>query len=146
MPKTHTQFVCQQCGRKTPRDMGRCPQCGAWNSMVEEVVSPAAASRPVAGVLAGRSTPRRLVEISDDVEERLPMPIGEFARVLGGGVVPGSIVLIGGDPGIGKSTLLTQAALEMARDYPVLYISGEESERQVKMRAMRLLRDEPVHF
>ncbi|HJW91950.1 MAG TPA: DNA repair protein RadA [Anaerolineales bacterium] len=141
MPKTHTQFVCQQCGRKTPRDMGRCPQCGAWNSMVEEVVSPAAASRPVAGVLAGRSTPRRLVEISDDVEERLPMPIGEFARVLGGGVVPGSIVLIGGDPGIGKSTLLTQAALEMARDYPVLYISGEESERQVKMRAMRLLRD-----
>lgn len=109
--------------------------------MVEEVVIPSTskAKRAVPG-LAGRSTPRRLSEISEDVEERLSLPIGEFARVLGGGVVPGSIVLVGGDPGIGKSTLMLQTALEMAFQNPVLYVSGEESERQLKMRAMRLLR------
>ena len=141
MPKTRTQYTCQQCGRTAAREMGRCPQCGAWNSMVEEVVAaPApAAGRPAHG-LNLRSTPRRLSEISGDVEERLPLSIGEFARVLGGGVVPGSVVLIGGDPGIGKSTLLLEVALEMAHQIPVLYVSGEESERQIKMRSLRLLR------
>ncbi len=124
--------------------MGRCPQCGAYNSMAEEVVQ---ASAPPAAVHAGRggglrSTPRRLDEITGDVEERLPMHMGEFSRVLGGGIVPGSVVLIGGDPGIGKSTLLLQVALEMARNLTVLYVSGEESERQIKMRALRLLRGE----
>ncbi len=112
--------------------------------MVEEVVSvapPPAAAHAARG-LGTRSTPRRLAEISGDVEERLPPGIGEFARVLGGGVVPGSVVLIGGDPGIGKSTLLLQVALEMAKDLTVLYVSGEESERQIKMRALRLLRAE----
>jgi len=109
--------------------------------MVEEVVAPVAARMKGAGRgLLGGSTPLRLSEIGEDVEERLLLPIGEFARVLGGGVVPGSIVLIGGDPGIGKSTLLLQTALEMARDERVLYVSGEESERQIKMRALRLLR------
>ena len=109
--------------------------------MVEEVVAPVAARVKGAGRgLLGGSTPLRLSEIGEDVEERLLLPIGEFARVLGGGVVPGSIVLIGGDPGIGKSTLLLQTALEMARDERVLYVSGEESERQIKMRALRLLR------
>jgi DNA repair protein RadA/Sms len=111
--------------------------------MVERVVSepaqPAATHSARAG-LAGRSAPRRLSEITGDVEERLILTIGEFARVLGGGIVPGSIILIGGDPGIGKSTLLLQVALEMARQVSVLYVSGEESERQVKMRALRLLR------
>ena len=141
MPKTHTQFVCQQCGRTSARPMGRCPQCGAWNSMVEEVIAaPAAASRISGRGLAGASTPRRLSEISADAEERLPLSIGEFARVLGGGIVPGSIVLIGGDPGIGKSTLLLQVAMEAAGRNTVLYVSGEESERQIKMRALRLLR------
>ncbi len=100
---------------------------------------PSKSKRAVRG-LTGRSTPRRISEISEDVEQRLPLPIGEFARVLGGGVVPGSVVLIGGDPGIGKSTLLLQTALEMALEEPVLYVSGEESERQIKMRAVRLLR------
>jgi DNA repair protein RadA/Sms len=138
MPKTYTQYVCQQCGRKTARDMGRCPQCGSWNSMVEEVVSAPSKASPRTTGLSGRSMPRRLAEISEDVEERLPLRIGEFARVLGGGVVPGSVVLIGGDPGIGKSTLLLQAAVELARSQCVLYVSGEESERQVKMRALRL--------
>lgn len=141
MAKARTQYVCQQCGRVSPRELGRCPQCGAWNSMVEEVVAPppAQTKRSIRG-LVGRSTPRRISEISEDVEARLPLPIGEFARVLGGGVVPGSVVLIGGDPGIGKSTLLLQTALEMAHQDPVLYVSGEESERQIKMRALRLLR------
>ena len=141
MPKTHTQYVCQQCGRKYARMMGRCPQCGAWNSMIEEIVAPS----PAAGAsksrgLGGVSTPRRLTDITGDAEERLHVSIGEFARVLGGGIVPGSIVLIGGDPGIGKSTLLLQLALELALTLPILYVSGEESERQIKMRALRLMR------
>jgi DNA repair protein RadA/Sms len=111
--------------------------------MVEQVV---AASAPPSTAHASRpgfstiSKPRRLSEITGDVDERLLLSIGEFARVLGGGVVPGSVILIGGDPGIGKSTLLLQLALEMSHLVPVLYVSGEESERQIKMRALRLLR------
>ena len=110
--------------------------------MVEEII--AAPAKPVHSAgrgLTGASSPRRLTEIEGDVDERWALSIGEFARVLGGGIVPGSIVLVGGDPGIGKSTLLLQVALEMARTGLVLYISGEESERQIKMRAMRLLKD-----
>ena len=142
MPKSRTQYVCQQCGRISAQYMGRCPQCGTWNSMVEEVVAPPSTSkRRVVSGLAGRSEPLRLSDISGDADERLPLTIGEFARVLGGGVVPGSIVLIGGDPGIGKSTLLLQVALAMAHNFPVLYVSGEESARQIKMRAARLLRE-----
>jgi DNA repair protein RadA/Sms len=141
MPKIKTQFVCQQCGRISVRDMGRCPQCGSWNSFVEEVVTAAPSTPAITrSGLGGRSEPQRLAQISGDYEERMPLPIAEFARVLGGGVVPGSLVLIGGDPGIGKSTLLLQLALEMAHVTPVLYVSGEESERQIKMRAARLLR------
>lgn len=141
MPKIQTRFVCQQCGRTSPRSMGRCPSCGAYGSMVEEVVSTIPeANRPAGRGLGGDSQPQRLVEIEGDVEERMPLPIGEFARVLGGGVVPGSIVLVGGDPGIGKSTLLLQMAMEMAQRRRVLYVSGEESERQIKMRALRLMR------
>ncbi len=155
MSKVQTQFVCQQCGRTSPRMLGRCPSCGSYGSMVEEVLTPAAApaQSPVAraGVLGGRSHPVRLHEIEGSVEDRIPLPIGEFARVLGGGVVPGSIVLVGGDPGIGKSTLLLQMAVEMAAQPratdaatcgKVLYVSGEESERQIKMRAVRLLNGE----
>ena len=110
--------------------------------MVEEVISAAAAepAHPTGRGLGGGSQPVRLTDIKGEVEERMPLPIGEFARVLGGGVVPGSIVLVGGDPGIGKSTLMLQMAMEMTRSSTVLYISGEESERQIKMRALRLLR------
>ncbi len=141
MPKTHTQYICQQCGRVSAREMGRCPQCGAWNSMVEEVLTlPKKKSQGhTIGLGSSRSKPLRLEEISGEVDERYPISIGEFARVLGGGIVPGSVVLIGGDPGIGKSTLLLQVALEMAYHNTVLYVSGEESERQIKMRALRLL-------
>lgn len=111
--------------------------------MVEEVIPAAVASATRAGPrgLGGRSQPRRLTEIEGDAEERLAVPIGEFARVLGGGVVQGSIVLVGGDPGIGKSTLMLQMAVGMARERIVLYVSGEESERQIKMRALRLMKE-----
>jgi DNA repair protein RadA/Sms len=109
--------------------------------MVEEVVAPPpAAKRSASGGAGGRSAPQRLSEIGGDDDERLPLSIGEFARVLGGGIVPGSLVLISGDPGIGKSTLLLQVALALAEGVPVLYVSGEESTRQIKMRASRLQR------
>ncbi len=140
MAKARTAFVCQNCGRQSPREMGRCPQCGEYNTMVQEIIADPGKRKAAPRGLSGRSTPKKLSEITGDVEERLHVSIGEFARVLGGGIVPGSIVLIGGDPGIGKSTLLLQTALEMAHDQTVLYVSGEESERQIKMRALRLLR------
>jgi DNA repair protein RadA/Sms len=119
--------------------MGKCPQCGSFNSMVEEVIrdEPVTRNTAVRG-LTGRSSPRPISDISFDAEDRINLPIGEFARVLGGGIVPGSIVLVGGDPGIGKSTLMLQMAMEMAAVKRVLYVSGEESERQIKMRAVRL--------
>lgn len=151
MAKIQTRYVCQNCGRTNPVQLGRCPSCGSYGTMVEEIVSaPAPPSGHPSGGLGHRSEPRRIADITGDVEERMPLPITEFARVLGGGVVPGSIVLVGGDPGIGKSTLTLQMALEMAGElvrgvYPssnVLYVSGEESERQIKMRALRLLRPE----
>ena len=139
MAKTRTRFVCQQCGRVTLRMMGKCPQCGTFNSMVEEIVvePPRTGARRPAGL--ARSAPKRLAQIEGDAEARWPLPIEEFSRVLGGGIVPGSLVLVGGDPGIGKSTLLAQMALLLAdTNGPVLYVSGEESERQIKMRALRL--------
>jgi DNA repair protein RadA/Sms len=119
--------------------MGKCPQCGSFNSMVEEVIheEPATKNTAVRG-LTGRSAPRSIGDVSSDAEDRINLPIEEFARVLGGGIVPGSIVLVGGDPGIGKSTLMLQMAMEMGLTKRVLYVSGEESERQIKMRAVRL--------
>ena len=144
MAKARTVYVCQNCGRQSPKEMGRCPSCSEYNTFVQEIIVPAGKSKAAPRGLSGRSTPMKLSEITDDVDERLHVSIGEFARVLGGGIVPGSIVLIGGDPGIGKSTLLLQTAMEMAKDAPVLYVSGEESERQIKMRATRLLKQANV--
>jgi DNA repair protein RadA/Sms len=140
MAKLRTVYVCQNCGRQSSREMGRCPSCGEYNTMVQEVIAEPGRRKVTPRGLSGRSTPMKLSEITEDVDERLSVSIGEFARVLGGGIVPGSIVLICGDPGIGKSTLLLQTAMEMARERIVLYVSGEESERQIKMRALRLLR------
>jgi DNA repair protein RadA/Sms len=139
MAKTHTRYVCQECGRVAASYMGKCPQCGSFNSMVEEVIhdEPVTKNTAIRG-LTGRSSPRSIGDISGDAEDRIHLPIGEFARVLGGGIVPGSIVLVSGDPGIGKSTLMLQMAMEMAVTKRVLYVSGEESERQIKMRATRL--------
>ncbi len=108
--------------------------------MVEEVIEAAPVAVGKGRGLSGQSHPQKLNEVSGDPEERLTLKIDEFARVLGGGIVPGSIILVGGDPGIGKSTLLLQLAMEMAQRYTGLYVSGEESERQIKMRALRLLK------
>jgi DNA repair protein RadA/Sms len=139
MAKTHTRYVCQECGRVTASYMGKCPQCGSFNSMVEEVIheEPVTKNTAVRG-LTGRSAPRSIGDVSSDAEDRINLPIEEFARVLGGGIVPGSIILVGGDPGIGKSTLMLQMAMIMGTTKRVLYVSGEESERQIKMRAVRL--------
>jgi DNA repair protein RadA/Sms len=139
MAKTQTRYVCQECGRASASYMGKCPQCGKFNSMVEEVVHDESSkkTKTVRG-LTGRSVPRSIGDVSADSEDRIHLPIGEFARVLGGGIVPGSIVLVSGDPGIGKSTLMLQMTMEMAASKRVLYVSGEESERQIKMRGVRL--------
>jgi len=140
MAKIQTQFVCQQCGRTSIRAMGRCPTCGAWDSMVEERIAAPEADRKGAGARGlPASTPQPLSTVDDQGEERWPLSMAEFARVLGGGMVPGSIVLLGGDPGIGKSTLMLQVAIEMAASGRVLYVSGEESARQIRMRATRLM-------
>lgn len=139
MAKTRTQYVCQNCDYTAPRLMGRCPRCGEYNTMTEVVVEKRTAAGKRRAPLSSISTPRRLQEIEIEMLERWRMPLGEFARVLGGGMVPGSVVLLGGDPGIGKSTLLLQVAGEMANLHgPVLYVSGEESSQQIKMRAGRL--------
>lgn len=137
-PKLKTQYVCASCGSVHARWSGKCPACGEWNTLVEEVVEeqPAAVSRRGPTIGAG---PQKLADVRADAIQRLPLPIGEFSRVLGGGIVPGSLVLIGGDPGIGKSTLLLQSAVLVARHVgPTLYVSGEESAQQIKMRAERL--------
>ncbi|NSW53847.1 MAG: DNA repair protein RadA [Anaerolineae bacterium] len=140
MAKAKTRFVCQECGRSAPRMMGRCPSCGQFGTMVEEYEEEEEVLTGPHRASNANSHPRQLSEISGDAEARMHLPIEEFARVLGGGIVPGSVVLVGGDPGIGKSTLTLQMAIEMAQQQTVLYVSGEESERQIKMRALRLLR------
>jgi DNA repair protein RadA/Sms len=137
MGKTRTQFVCQQCGSTSPKWMGRCPDCGEWNTMVETIVE--SKERSPLSYAMPRSKPQRLSEVTTDGLERVPLPMPEFSHVLGGGIVPGSMVLIGGDPGIGKSTLLLQVSALMAETLgKVLYVSGEESVHQMKMRAQRL--------
>jgi DNA repair protein RadA/Sms len=138
--KAKPVFVCQECGAQSPKWLGRCPECGAWNSLVEErPVATAAAAGAPRYTLAASSGSQLYAEIDLAVADRLSTGIGEFDRVLGGGVVPGSLVLIGGEPGIGKSTLLLQAAAHFGRESgPVLYSSGEESEHQIKARGERL--------
>jgi DNA repair protein RadA/Sms len=140
--KTKTVFACQECGAQSQKWLGRCPECGAWNTLIEERAAevPAATSEIAKRyTLAAAAGPQLYAEIDTVVAERLTTGIDEFDRVLGGGVVPGSLVLIGGEPGIGKSTLLLQAAAHFARTLgPVLYSSGEESEHQIKSRGERL--------
>lgn len=142
MAKRQTQYVCQSCGRTTPAYMGRCPRCGEFDTMVEQLIEP---ETPVKGRKSGgltSSRPVRLHEVEADGFDRLALPVQEFSRVLGGGLVPGSLILVGGDPGIGKSTLLLEiAGLTANLHGPVLYVSGEESARQIKMRAERLRMD-----
>lgn len=135
-------FVCQECGAQAPKWQGRCADCGAWNSYVEERPAEGAAGAiahryALPGSAGGGA--KRYADVEASRADRIPSGIGEFDRVLGGGIVPGSLVLLGGEPGIGKSTLLLQAAANFARDVgPVLYASGEESEHQIKSRGDRL--------
>jgi DNA repair protein RadA/Sms len=146
MKAPKTIYSCQECGAQSQKWLGRCPECEAWNSLVEERAVPttpgagaAAASAGARYSLAATAGPRLYEEIDTVVSTRLTTGIEEFDRVLGGGVVPGSLVLIGGEPGIGKSTLLLQAAAHFANTTgPVLYSSGEESEHQIKSRGQRL--------
>ena len=143
MAKSKTQYVCRVCGRTTPAYMGRCPRCGKFDTMDEEtVVAETAVSTQKRQRSGIPSKPVRLPNITSDGVERLHLPNQEFSRVLGGGMVPGSLVLVGGDPGIGKSTLLLEITATMANQHgPALYVSGEESARQIKMRADRLQLD-----
>ena len=135
MAKTKTVFFCTDCGTETPKWMGRCPGCGAFNTMQEHIEKPATAGKVKIG--ASRH-PRPIRELDSGDEIRFFTGMGELDRVLGGGAVAGSLVLVGGAPGIGKSTLLLQICDQLCKERRVLYISGEESERQLKLRAQRL--------
>lgn len=137
--KTRTKWVCQNCGRTETKWMGKCPECGEWDSLIETIEERSTASLSSLATLAPRTFPQRIRDITTDNFQRLTVPIGELNRVLGGGIVPGSVVLISGDPGIGKSTLLLQMAATQAEiSGTVLYASGEESPSQIKIRAERL--------
>src|SRR5215813_3583096 len=145
-------FVCQECGAQSPKWMGKCVECGAWNSFLEERAAPEVAPGTAANNRYTQFSTSTAAKLYAEVETanavRLSSGIGEFDRVLGGGIVPGSLVLLGGEPGIGKSTLLLQAAANLARTVgPVLYSSGEESEHQIKSRGERLnVGDAPLYL
>lgn len=134
MAKVRSKYVCQSCAYESPRWIGRCPNCGAWNSFVEELSQKVTARKAVKDTNI-RAIPLSEVDLTDD--HRIPSSMSEFDRVLGGGVVLGSVVLLGGDPGVGKSTLMMQLACQL-KDQIVLYVSGEESTKQIKLRAERL--------
>ena len=147
MAKGKTVFVCQECGSESPRWAGRCSVCGAWNSMIEEKVPEFKEDdkRRRTGSRAGghaSGKPEKLKSVTAQTFTRMKTGIDELDRVLGGGIVRGSLTLISGEPGIGKSTIIIQAAAEIAaKEGPVLYVSGEESEEQIKMRADRVCGD-----
>ncbi|MBR7186221.1 MAG: DNA repair protein RadA [Clostridia bacterium] len=136
MPKATTQFVCSECGYTSPKWMGRCPDCGKFNTLVEEVIAPTPAKK--AGTMSKPSRALPLSKVTFEKYARTSSGISELDIVLGGGIVRGSLVLVGGDPGIGKSTLLTQVAAHLAKEHRVLYLSAEESCSQVKLRCERL--------
>ncbi len=140
MAKTKTVFFCKECGNESPKWIGHCPGCGAWNSYVEETVVTGKDSKSVSKDIdfkSFKSKPTPIREVTSAQEERIDLGYDELNRVLGGGLVRGSLILLGGEPGIGKSTLLLQVALHL-NDKKVLYVSGEESQQQIKMRADRI--------
>ena len=138
MAKTRSVFFCTECGNESPRWMGRCPGCGAYNTMQEHIEKPAAPGRSKPAPVGVSRKPQSICQVDCDEEIRFLTGIGELDRVLGGGAVSGSLVLVGGAPGIGKSTLLLQICSRLCTQRRVLYVSGEESERQLKLRAQRL--------
>src|SRR5690554_4749562 len=141
MAKIRTSYFCQNCGAESAKWIGKCPSCGEWNTYVEEVIQKEDSGRGSwqQGLEKSRrsSVPKKLIDISDEKFPRLITHDQELDRVLGGGIVPGSLILIGGEPGISKSTLMLQIAL-LLNNTTVLYVSGEESESQIKMRAERM--------
>ncbi|MDR2475521.1 MAG: DNA repair protein RadA [Bacteroidales bacterium] len=137
MAKTKTVFFCRNCGADSPKWVGRCPACGEWNSFVEEAASKVAGAAKGAGFSGDKIKPILLGDIETSEEPRIDMHDGELNRVLGGGMVSGSLVLLGGEPGIGKSTLILQTVIQL-KEKRILYVSGEESARQLKLRADRL--------
>ncbi len=145
MSKRRSSYVCSNCGKRSPAYFGRCPQCRQFDTMVEQVEAKRQSTG--AGVIkyeGARQQATRLADIEPAAEARIPVPIAEFSRVLGGGLVPGSLVLLGGEPGIGKSTLVLELSALLARsDARVLYVSGEESAQQIKLRADRMSLGEP---
>ena len=138
MAKTKTVFFCTACGNESPKWVGRCPGCGAWNTLEEHIEKPTAPGRAKAAPVGMSRKPQAISQVDTDTEIRFSTGMGELDRVLGGGAVAGSLVLVGGAPGIGKSTLLLQICSSLCQGRSVLYISGEESERQLKLRAQRL--------
>jgi len=139
MAKTKTSFFCQNCGAQSPKWVGRCNSCGEWNTFVEEIVE-RESSKPNLFLAGTGNQPKLLHEVSSENTERIDTCNQELNRVLGGGLVPGSMVLIGGEPGIGKSTLVLQLALDL-KNKKILYVSGEESIQQIKIRAQRLQKE-----
>lgn len=138
MAKIKTVFYCTACGNETPKWQGKCPACGEWNTMIEHVEKPSAAGKARPAPVGTSRTAQRLSEVLTDREIRFSTGMGELDRVLGGGAVAGSLVLVGGAPGIGKSTILLQICNRLCVERKVLYVSGEESEKQLKLRAQRL--------
>ena len=138
MAKTKTVFFCTACGNESLKWMGRCPGCGAFNTMEEHIEKPTPSGRAKSAPVGISRTPQKLRDVTGDREIRFSTGMGELDRVLGGGAVAGSLVLVGGAPGIGKSTLLLQICNSLCAERKVLYVSGEESERQLKLRAQRL--------
>lgn len=138
MAKIKKKYTCQECGYESPRWMGKCPECQQWNTMIEEVYTPQS-FKGQGSIISSSNSAVTLGEVTIEEEERYSTGISELNRVLGGGVVPGSLILIGGDPGIGKSTILLQISSQLAKEnLKVLYVSGEESTKQIKIRAERL--------
>lgn len=139
MAKLKIKFVCTECGTESPKWMGKCPGCGSWNTMTEEAETPVKAQVPRSGLLRVKEKAKSIIDIESEREARVTTGLAELNRVLGGGLVPGSLLLVGGDPGIGKSTLLLQTSHALTKQgLKVLYVSGEESVRQTKLRADRL--------
>ena len=138
MAKTKTVYYCTECGNESPKWQGRCAVCGAWNTLIEHIEKPVASGRAKSAPVGISRTPQKLSQIQSDSEIRFSTGMGELDRVLGGGAVAGSLVLVGGAPGIGKSTLLLQICKSLCKGRKVLYVSGEESEKQLKLRAQRI--------
>ena len=145
MAKTKTVFICQNCGAESPKWIGRCPSCKEWNTYHEEIVAPASPRENAFILNQERRKPELLNDISSDELNRQKTGIPELDRILGGGMVAGSLILLGGEPGVGKSTLALQLALAL-KDKSILYVSGEESEEQISLRAKRLRKSNPLCY